>query len=54
MQNFGKFKKISALNTEKTDKNTTITHSDRKNKRNTYLIVLEEHNRQVRKVKDKN
>lgn len=54
MQNFGKFRKISALKTKKTDKNTQIMHSDRKNKRNAYLIILEEHNKLVQKIKDNN
>ena len=54
MQNFGKFKKISAQITENAEQNTKVRPSISKTKRNAYLIMLAKHRKEVRKIENEN
>lgn len=53
MQNFGKFKKISAQKKQKTDNNKDFA-KPKEVKFNAYLLVLAKHNQQIRDINERN
>lgn len=53
MQNFGKFKKITAEKTRKAEQNTTQKRIS-KAKANAYLVLLAKHKTEVQKIKNDN
>ena len=54
MQNFGKFKKISALKIPKAEQKNNFSSDNKKIKRNTYLILLAKHQSEIQKIKKEN